>query len=99
MIVLPQLDSGHTVKLWYEGVHPRLTAFSSVISETIPRQLLVALMRERAIRWYNNKTGGSSEYWMQMHNEAKSECDRVRAMYKVWKPPKSQKILTWADNT
>jgi hypothetical protein len=98
LLVLPQLDSGYTVKIWYEGTHPQLTAYSSVISETIPRPLVLAHMRERAIRWYNNKTGGSSEYWMQMHNEAKAELDRASVMHKVWKPARHQKILTWVEN-
>lgn len=97
LIVLPQFSAGYTIKIWYEGVHPQLTAYNSVISETIPRNLLLPMMRERAIRWYNNKTGGSSEYWISMYNEAKAELDKARAMYKVWKPPKQNKILTWTS--
>jgi hypothetical protein len=97
LLVLPQYASGYTIKIWYLGVHSQLTAYSSVISETIPRPLLLAMMRARAIRWYNNKTGGSSEYWMQMHNEAKAELDRASVMHKVWKPARKQKILTFSD--
>jgi hypothetical protein len=52
--------SGLTIKIIYEGIHPELTTFSSVISETIQEELAVAAAREKALNWLIAKRGAGA---------------------------------------
>jgi len=70
LITLPPLTSGLTIKLWYEGVHPALTAYSSPISETIDDHVAIAGLSAYAIRWYNTTVGGKNDFWRQRGAEA-----------------------------
>ncbi len=63
LITLPPQVSGLQIKLWYEGVHPTLTAYNSVISETIDENLAVWGLSAYALHWYNSTLGGRNDYW------------------------------------
>lgn len=62
--------AGLTLKIIYEGVHPTLSAFSDVISETIQEELAVAAAIDKALTWYVSKRK-KTDFNAQRWNDAK----------------------------
>lgn len=65
--------AGYTLKIVYEGVHPALSAYNSVVSETIQEELAVAAAIDKALTWYVSKRGDSAlgTFVIQRWNDAK----------------------------
>jgi len=93
LIFRDQPDAGFTIKIWYHGVHPTLTAYSSVISEYIHPQLAKASLVLQALDWINSQTAGSNDFWMQKQNKAEREYEIALNRYKMWKPSRKNKVL------
>ena len=72
LLVIPNHASGYKIKLDYEGVHPELTAYNSVVSETISEQLIVAATVDKATEWLMSKKGDAAMngFLAQRRNEA-----------------------------
>jgi hypothetical protein len=84
LLTLPQLASGYTLKIIYEGVHPALTTYSSVVSETIQEGLAVAATINEALTWLASKRGDSAlgTFLLQRWYDAKT----ILQQQKVDKP-------------
>lgn len=87
LLVIPQLPASRTIKIIYEGVHPRLTTFSSVISETIQEELAVAAAIDKALTWLVSKRGDSAlnTFILQRWNDAKQTLQMMRAEKPIYK--------------
>jgi hypothetical protein len=93
LLILPQLPSGRTIKIIYEGVHPTLFAYSDVISETIQEELAVAAAINKALTWYVSKRGDSAldTFVIQRWNDAKNMLQQQKSekpIYRVKPKPK-----------
>lgn len=69
-----EIPDNQTIKIVYEGVHPILSAYSDVISETIQEELAVAATINKALTWYVSKRGDSAldTFVIQRWNDAKN---------------------------
>jgi hypothetical protein len=88
------LPAGYTLKIIYEGVHPTLNAFNSVISETIQEELAVAATIDKALTWLVSKRGDSAlgTFLLQRWNDAKTSLQAQ----KVEKPvTRSKPAVRW----
>jgi len=81
LLVIPQFAAGYTIKLIYEGYHPTLSVFSSVVSETIQEELAVAAAIDKALAWYVSKRGESAlgTFAIQRWNDAKQTLQMQKA--------------------
>ena len=86
LLVLRQLPVSRALRIWYRGVHPTLTAATSVIYEGYAEELVLATAVERALRWQNSRLQGGDDFLLQRWNDAKQELERVRALYTTWFP-------------
>lgn len=79
-----QIPDFQTLKILYEGVHPHLSAYNDVISETIQEELAVAAAIDKALTWYVSKRGDSAlgTFTIQRWNDAKQSLQ----MQKTEKP-------------
>ena len=93
LIFRDELPSGHNLKIWYRGVHPDLTIFSSTLSEYIHPQLAQASLVLQALIWYNSQISGSNDFWAQRQNKAEREFEIALQRYPIWRPYKHNKIL------
>lgn len=91
LLILPQLPQGRTIRLTYMGVHPKITTYSSVISEYIHPSVVYAAVKKEALAWYNSTTGGGENYWLQKENEAAQELETALRDYPIWTPKRTQK--------
>lgn len=94
LIILPQLQSGRTIKIIYNGAHPTLTTYNSPISEPINPEIISNILVKEALGWYNGRTGGSENYWLQKENEYAQKVEISRVRFSVWKPSQSTKWFT-----
>lgn len=81
LLILPQLPEDRTIKILYEGVHPVLAAYSSVVSETVQEELAVAAAIDKALTWYVSKRGDSAldTFVIQRWNDAKQTLQMQKA--------------------
>lgn len=80
--------AGRDLRIWYMDTHPDLTAFDSVIHETIHPKLAFAAATEGVLQWQNARLEGNNNFWMQKLNDAKDRLEIAKQKYKIWQPPK-----------
>ena len=87
LLILPQLPASRTIKIIYEGVHPVLSAYSDVVSETIQEELAVAAAIDKALTWYVSKRGDSAlgTFTIQRWNDAKQTLQMQKADKPVYR--------------
>jgi hypothetical protein len=79
-------DAGKYLRVWYDGVHPELTAYNSAISETIPPELIRSMMYEKVLEWKNNELGGTNAFMLRVWEKAQQDLNMARATHKIYKP-------------
>ena len=84
-LVIPEYVNGQTIQVWYRGLHPEVTAFSSDISETIHPDLATCALIAEAYQWYNNRIGGSNEYFLQRENKAMQDLNQAKVDHPVYR--------------
>lgn len=87
LLIIPQYTAGYTIKLIYEGVHPTLSAYSDVVSETVQEELAVAATIDKALTWYVSKRGDSAlgTFAIQRWNDAKQTLQMQKADKPVYR--------------
>jgi hypothetical protein len=87
LLIIPQLPASRTIKIIYEGVHPVLSAYSDVVSETIQEELAVAAAIDKALTWYVSKRGDSAlgTFTIQRWNDAKQTLQMQKADKPVYR--------------
>jgi hypothetical protein len=88
-----ELAAGMTLKLWYEAEHPRLSAMSDKLSETIHSEYATRLIVDRALEYQTRRTSGTDNFLLQTANKAMNDVMEARRKYEQPKNKKA-KILT-----
>jgi hypothetical protein len=81
-----ELPAGRDLRIWYLGIHPRLSAFDDEVAEVITPELAISSCVERALRWQNSRLGGGDPFLLQRWNDAKVELGRTIIRFPVWRP-------------
>lgn len=84
-LVIPNSYSGDTLDIWYRSLHPEFTAFDSSISEVIHPELATCALIAEAFQWYNNKVGGTNEYFLQRENKAMQDLAQAKVDYPIYR--------------
>lgn len=87
-------EAGYTLKLWYEGLHPSLTAYNSSVAETIHPSVAKCSLVAHALEWYNTMISGSDDYHLQRENKAWRDLEIALAKHPIYKVHKTNKVLT-----
>jgi hypothetical protein len=71
VLFLPQLVSGRTIKLIYDGAHPKLTAYNSAVNDAIHPDVATAATVLECLSWYNTQDAnqGANEYYLWLEGE------------------------------
>lgn len=91
LLILPQLASGYTVKVWYLGKHPRVDAFDDYINEYLHPELVHAAAMARVLQWRNDSDrlrGAVQDHLIALEQKAWSQHDRERIIHPVSIPPR-----------
>jgi hypothetical protein len=95
ILVLPDMWSGDTLKIFYNGIHPNLTAYNSYVAETIHPALARFVCTLRVLEWYNRRSAGTDKYWIDEQRRMEAKMDDMMVQYPIWKPKK--KPIFWSD--
>jgi hypothetical protein len=89
------------LKIVYEGVHPVLSAYSDVISETVQEELAVAATIDKVLTWYVSKRGDSAldTFVIQRWNDAKRMLEAQKAEKPVMRVKSAPKWFVSGDVT
>jgi hypothetical protein len=89
-IILPQLVSGRTVRLWYLGEHPRVEAYDDPISEYFDKELVHAAVMLAVLEWRNDadRAAGvaADEQLVALEQKAWQKFDRMLVKHPVTLP-------------
>lgn len=91
LLILPQLASGYTVKVWYLGKHPRVDAFDDYINEYLHPEMVHAAVMARVLQWRNDSDrlrGSLNDGLVALEQKAWSQYDRARITHPVSVPPR-----------
>lgn len=75
ILYLPQLPSGRTIRLVYDGIHPKITAYNSEISEYIHPKVATAAAIVKLLEWYNRQDANqdADSYYLFLEGKYKNE--------------------------
>ena len=85
VLVVPPGSVGHVLSVKYRILHPEVASYDSPILETIHPDLAVACLTAHAFQWMNNKTGGTSDYWIQRENKAWQDLEIAKVRFPIEK--------------
>lgn len=55
VLYIPQFSSGYTIELEYDGVHPKVNAYSDVINEYVHPKVATCAAILKLLEWYNRR--------------------------------------------
>lgn len=82
-LFIPPLPVDHALRVWYRGLHPKLTAYDSDIIETLHPELILCATLVEAYQWYNNQTGGTNGFMVSRENMALQSLEAAMVKYPV----------------
>lgn len=91
ILYLPQLPSGRTIRLVYDGPHPYVSAYSSVINEYVHPSVATAASIVKLLGWFNNQESNqdTDSYFLRKEMEYKREIlPDALAKNKIQKEPR-----------
>ena len=86
LLILPQLPASRGLRIWYQGPHPAVQAYSDDIYAGFNPELITLMLVERALEWQNSRLQGGDPFLMQRWNDAKQQAAMAKQNYRVWKP-------------
>lgn len=91
LFVIPQYAAGYTVKIIYQGLHPRVDVFDDYISEYLHPELVHSAVFAQAIQWKNDAgllAGGADNATLALEQKAWSQFDRAKILHPAQLPPR-----------
>ena len=89
-----QPQSSRDMRIWYQSQHPRVSAYSDVIHESIHPELATKACIAKLAEWNLRRSGVEDPDARQFKNDSIREYDIAVATYPRWRPKKSAKGLT-----
>jgi hypothetical protein len=70
-LYIPQYAAGHTIRLIYDGAHPKVSAYNDVINEYIHPNVATAACILKLLEWYNRRTENqdSQSYFLWLEGQ------------------------------
>lgn len=70
-LYLPQLSSGYSLKLIYDGIHPSVNAYNDTINEYVHPKVVTASCILKLLEWYNRQDSNQDpqSYHLWLENE------------------------------
>jgi len=104
LVFTESLPSGYPLKLFYEAEHPRLSAMTDKVSETIHSEYATKLVVDKALEYQIRRTNGTDPFLLQTSNKALQDLQAARNRFSQPKhkrpkylTPHNFKIADWDD--
>jgi hypothetical protein len=91
-----EAPAGYTVKIFYYGIHPRVSVYNSVIYEPIHPNIATLASIVECISWYNNRdeNQGANEYYTWLIGEKRNELRQALMENPIDKPLRAPRWFT-----
>lgn len=92
ILYLPSTDAGYTVRLVYDGAHPVISAYNSVINEYVHPRVATCISIIKLLEWYNRRDENqdSNSYMLWLEGEYRTKhLPQALSENKIQKPIKS----------
>ncbi len=99
-LILPALPSGYTIAYFYNGLHPNVNAYNSVIEEAIHPKVATAAAVIEVLSWYNrlDENQGSNDFFLWLEGEYRDKHLPMAKMENpIWKPKHAPRYSTFVD--
>lgn len=75
ILYMPQYSSGRTIRLIYDGAHPVITSYNSVISEYVHPRVATCVSILKLLEWYNRRDENqdSNSYFLWLETEYRTK--------------------------
>lgn len=96
------VPSGQTLKIIYNGLHPVVNAYDSIIHEVIHPKVATAASVLEVLSWYNRRdeNQGSNEFFLWLEGEYRSNYLPMALLENpIWKPNKAPRYSTFGEIT
>jgi len=97
ILYLPSTDAGYTVRLVYDGAHPVISAYNSIINEYVHPKVATCVSIIKLLEWYNRRDENqdSSSYFLWLEGEYRTKhLPQALAENKIQKPAKSARFFS-----
>jgi len=92
-LILPELDTGKTLRVWYQDFHPQLSTYSDEVSQTIHPEVAIWAVVVEALKWMNSRTQGEQSGIVQDLNDARQELDNAKTKFPIRNARRTGKVL------
>lgn len=96
ILYLPSTDAGYTVRLVYDGAHPVVSAYNSVINEYVHPRVATCVSIIKLLEWYNRMDANqdSNSYFLWLEGEYRTKhLPQALAENKIQKSVKSARFF------
>ena len=97
ILYLPSTDAGYTIRLVYDGAHPVVSAYNSIINEYVHPRVATCVSIIKLLEWYNRRDENqdSSSYFLWLEGEYRTKhLPQALAENKIQKPVKSARFFS-----
>lgn len=92
-IIFPnRLPANRKVRVWYESMHTAVRASTAAIDERIFPELAVLAVVDKMYEYRNSLNRGSVPFDMQRWQDAKSQLEAAKKLWRPWKPSRRRKL-------
>jgi hypothetical protein len=91
--------ASRTIQIVYEGIHPKLTAYNSPVSEIIHPHLAQMAATEMCLRWQNSRLQGGDDFLLQRWNDSKVTLQRATLDHPIWKPRRKPRLFILGETS
>lgn len=98
VLYIPQYPASRTIRLIYDGAHPVISAYSSVISEYVHPKIAICASIVKLLEWYNRRDENqeSDSYFLWLEQEYRNKHLPVALMENpIEKPKRTPKYSTF----
>ena len=89
-----QPEDGRDIRVWYESVHSRVSAYNDVIDESIHPALAAAAVAEKALVWQISRLDGQNDFMLARLADARADLSRLKIRHPIWKGSKTARMIT-----
>jgi hypothetical protein len=93
---MPQYSSGRTIRLIYEGAHPVVSTYNSVINEYVHPRVATCVAIVKLLEWYNRRDENqdSNSYFLWLEGEYRKHLEQAKAENPIQKTRKSARFFS-----
>lgn len=89
--------AGYDIRVWYQGPHPTLNAYSDPVAEVLDPETAVQAFVAKALLWSNTRGRGADEFMLQAGQKAEQTLNNLMVQNPRSRVKRGSKLLILGD--